>query len=247
MSIVKHKVYGSAHKATLYYLTGYGDRPIRHYLPHIYALMLGGFRVVAFGYDKSILSKGDPQLLIEALQDIAHTINQDKKKHKVAGVYGISLGSWLGCNVLAMCHIKRGMFNTGAVSIVRAIWKNERLHAEKAAFKKQGYTMHSLKKIWGKYDFDTSGARFKGKKVVVINSTNDDIIDINEARANIAEWHKDNPDMRLITTSHRRHGPAIWRHSLRLRQTIQFFQDAKKDVKARQQVIPWSGSSKRRG
>lgn len=245
MSIVRHKIYGNDEKPTIYYLTGYGGR-VKQYLPHLYALMLGGFRIFIFEYDKSILNAGDPHKLLEAMKDIEETVNKDKQKREIAGLYGVSLGSWLGLNVVVACGLKKGMFNTGATSIVKVVWDNPRLKAEKEAFKKHGYDRKALERLWCDYDFCADGNRYKGKQLVVMNSTKDEIMDINEAKQNVRGWQQDNVDVEFITSGAFKHGPAIARHMLRLKKTIRFFKNTKKD---KQQVVSWSGteSSNRRG
>ena len=222
MSIVRHKTFGKTARPTIYYLTGYGSR-IKQLSAHIHTLVLSGYRVVAFEYDKSILNHGDPDFLVEALHDIARAIERDKKNHTVAGVYGISLGSWLGANVLVMCDIRSGMFNTGADNMVRVIWDNPHFAAEKSMFERNGHTRSSLQKIWGPYEFTRDGRRWNGKHALIMSSRGDEMLDIAEVENNIRSWQKGGDDIQWMVHRSFRHMPVIIRNMFRIHKTPKFF------------------------
>jgi hypothetical protein len=227
MSIVRHRIYGKADRPTIYYLTGYGGT-LKRYAPHIRTFVAAGFRVVAFGYDKAVLNTGDPARLIEVLHELVKAINQDKKNHAVAGVYGASLGSWLGANVLVLCDLHAGLFNTGAGSIVRAVWDNPRFRAEKQAFQERGHTRKSLQRAWGAYEFPPESRRWRGKHALIMSSTGDKVIGIDEVRHNVRSWQNSGDDVRLIVTKRLGHGPVIVRNMFRARRTSAFFRSRRR-------------------
>src|SRR5688572_4419638 len=105
--LVRYKVYGSDKRPTVYYITGYGGK-LGIYAPHIYSFVLKGFRVVAFEYDKAILNAGEPKILLQILQELEKIIKEDKKSRRVVGVYGVSLGTFIGLNVMVACGVKTG-------------------------------------------------------------------------------------------------------------------------------------------
>lgn len=86
-TVVTYKIFGKDTRPTIYYLVGYRNM-IHQYNPHIRLLVGAGFRIVAFAYDRSILDNGDPKLLIESLKHIVATVNKDKRKRPVAGIFG---------------------------------------------------------------------------------------------------------------------------------------------------------------
>lgn len=221
MLTIVHEVFGKSNKPTIYYLTGFGGT-IKQYKPHILSLQLSGFRVVAFAYDKSILEAGDPSLLIESLHLIAKKVSEDKKTHKVAGLYGISLGSWLGSNILVECNIESGVFNTGAASMARVVWDNPNFKDVKVAFQQKGHTRQTLERRWGPYEFTATGRRWAGKRVVIMSSYGDEIVDINEVRHNIDSWQKAGDNIQWITNRRLGHRRAIIRNMLRLIRTPRF-------------------------
>jgi predicted esterase YcpF (UPF0227 family) len=222
MSIVRHKTFGKADRPTIYYLIGYGSR-ITQLKFHIRTLVLAGYRVVAFEYDKSILNNGNPAMLIQALDDLVATINHDKKKHKVAGLYGISLGSWLGANVLVRCGIQSGMFNTGAGNMVRVVWESSHFATEKKAFQQHGHTRESLQEAWGAHEFTPEGRRWQGKHALIMSSAGDEVLDIHQVRHNIQSWQKSGDDIHWLVSRRLRHGPVVVRNLFRLHRTPKFF------------------------
>jgi len=227
MSIVRHKTYGKPTRPTIYYLTGYGGK-VTQFSAHIRTLVLSGYRVVAFEYDKAILNGGDPHLLIASLHDIVKIINQDKKQRTIAGVYGMSLGSWLGANVLVMCNIRSGMFNTGAGNMVRVLWENEHFKQEKKAFQQHGHTKASLQEVWGPYEFTHDGRRWHGKHALIMSSKGDEVLDIAEVQHNIQSWQKGGDDIQWMVHRNFRHMPVIIRNMFRIRRTPKFFKEARK-------------------
>ena len=242
MPTVRSKAYGSDENPTIYYLTGYTGT-IRKYRPHIYALLLGGFRILAFEYDTAVLDSGEPSTLIQTLKDIESAIQKDKEGREIAGIYGVSLGSWLGLNAMVACDLKKGMFNTAGTSIARGVWELPRLKKEKATYRKHGYDRQDLEKAWGHYDkIADFSKRLSGAKIVVLNSTTDEIIKIDEARENIQAWQQDDLEVELITSTGLKHGSAITRHMLRLRKTLRFFKDTKKQ---KQEVVSYPHSNRR--
>ena len=144
-SVVKQQVFGQANKPTIYYLTGYGGR-INQFKIHIKALARAGFRVVAFEYERSIIENGDPELLISSLKHIVAYVNKDKQTHPVAGIFGVSLGTWLGFNVMIMTDISRGYYLSGGVNIANTIWSNPNLEIAKQAFMANGFTLPDFHK-----------------------------------------------------------------------------------------------------
>ncbi len=216
MSTVVHQVFGKPNKPTIYYLTGFGGT-IKQYKPHILALRLLGFRIVAFAYDKSILASGNPSSLVKALDSIVEYVSKDQKTHKVAGLYGASLGSWLGGNVLVMCGIKSGVFNTGAASIVRVVWDNPNFQDIKAAFVKKGNNRRTLEERWGPYEFTADGRRWAGKRVLIMSSRDDEILDIHEVETNIHSWQKAGDNIEWIASRGLGHERVIKRNMLRFR------------------------------
>ena len=223
MSLVRHKTFGKKNRPTVYYLPGYGDgKQIRKYLPHIFTLVAAGYRVVAFEYGWSILQSGDPQTLLSSLEAIVAYIKKDKKGRVVAGVYGASLGSWLGANVLKNCDIQRGVLNSGGAHLSGAIWGAPGAWKERQAYIDKGYSQADVQKHWKRYEPAEPGF-LENKKLLVMNSTRDGVFDIDESRSVIAAWQAQGNDVTHVETKGLSHAKGIGRNMLRPRTVAKFF------------------------
>src|SRR5580700_6588484 len=121
MKSIKQRVFGKDSSRTIYYLVGY-QTTVGLFSKHINLLVRAGFRVVAFEYDHMVIDAGEPERLHAMMNELVEAIRTDMSVHQVAGVYGISLGSFLGFNIVARTGIKRAMFNTGPANLVEVVW-----------------------------------------------------------------------------------------------------------------------------
>lgn len=223
MTHIRHKVFGKDNHPTIYYLPGYGDgKQIKRYAPHIYTLVTAGYRVVAFEYNWFILQSGEPQTLISSLKTIEACIDKDKKGRTVAGVYGASLGSWLGANVLKDCDIQRGIFNSGGARLSSAIWNAPSAWKERHAYEDKGYGQAEVQKYWKRYEPAEPGF-LKNKRLLVMNSARDKVFNIDESRSVIAAWQAAGNDVSHIETVGLSHAKGIGRNMLRTRTVAKFF------------------------
>ncbi len=220
--LVNHKTYGKETKPTIYYILGFTGR-LGQYQPHIKVLVRLGFRVVAFEYDDSVLNDGNPQIIIGAIQKISDVVRADQKTHKVAGVYGVSLGVFMGLNILDQNNIRTGMFNSGAAPLRDTIWNNPLLAHQKAGFVKNGYSFNDLQKAWQAYEISPDPTRFKDKRLLFMNSRADRTITFDRVYKNLSAWQKAGLDMKLIVFDRLGHAPAIVRNMFRISATTKFF------------------------
>lgn len=222
-SLVTQRIFGKDTSSTIYYLTGYDTR-ISTYRLHIYVLVLLGYRVVAFDYHRDILYLGKPQYLVDTLHDLAGHITSDKMNRKVAGVLGVSLGSWIGLNLLSICDISRGVFFAGGASIVHTIWDMPALRSVKAKYVAKGYTDKELHEVWGTYDYTPDGSRFSFAHFALICSDKDEVIDITNVKENVIGWQKDNSNITFIRYKWLKHMPVIILAMLRIPTTMRLLQ-----------------------
>lgn len=187
---------------------------------HIKLLQLVGFRVVGFEYEKSILNSGDPEDLLGAVDYMQEVIEDDLKQHKIAGIYGISLGSFIGFNLLKLTNIRKGMFNTGGVSAVDTIWENPNLRREKLAFVQAGYSHEHLSKKWKR--IDEIGV-LKNKSVILMSSKSDRVLSYDWAVKNFGKWKAAGNEVRFIKGHVLGHGLFIFKNLFRIRFTVKFY------------------------
>lgn len=178
---------------------------------------------MAFAYDPGVLSGGQPKLLRDALDEVLGAIKKDMVGRRVAGVYGMSLGSFFAWEVAALPGIMRGMFNTGGANTAKAVWTSPRLRKERDAFIANGFTQAQVNKVWAPQSIDYDAKRLKGKKLFVMDSTVDKLIPIANVRYYIKEYQKHGMDIELLEMGLTNHGYTIIRNLFRLKRTIKFF------------------------
>lgn len=186
-------------------------------------LSWSGFRVVAFDHTKSLLDSGEPQQLQAACEVVSSYIADDMKKATVAGVYGISLGTFFAL----YCGVKNGidmiMLNAGLDSFARIVSEQRRLGYISNNFKKNGYDTPELFAAWQPYDLVLSPELFSAKELLVMDSMADDLIDYDAVLKNITAFKAAGAQVELIISKSLGHGQVIVRNCFRIIKTISFF------------------------
>src|SRR5882762_5798469 len=149
--LVHYKVFGKDSKPTIYYIVGFRMR-LSQFWVHIQLLRMRGFRVVAFDVNPEVLTKGDPELLAQAMAQFLTIVKADMRGRKIAGAYGVSLGSFFALNVLALPEVPRAALNTGGGSILQAVWEMYVLDWVKQKYVDKGYNRAEVGKAWNPVD-----------------------------------------------------------------------------------------------
>lgn len=221
--LVTYKVFGKASWPTIYYMTGYGGT-IKLYKPHISMFVRNNYRVLAFEYDERVLASGKPELIVQALKYITDVVSTDCADHRVAGVYGVSLGSWFGWYVTKHNdRIERGVFNCGGDSIIRAVLQGPTMESVRKAQQKNGVDKKKLEQVWGPYDIHHDANKGAQKKILLFNSKADKIISYKEARRFFHEVKDLGGEAEHITFYFLGHKWAIIRALFYRRKTLGFF------------------------
>lgn len=224
--LTKNQVFGKEEKPTIYYLTGYGVPIKRHHL-HILALQVCGFRIFAVESDRAILDDGNPKLMLQCLDEIHEIINRDKANHKIGGVYGVSLGGFLGINVAVMCGIKRSILVGGGTNLAKLIWTKPAMKYSRASFRKKGETLSSLAQAWKNIDLSEDGSKYFGKQFLFMNSTRDEVVDIEDGTRCINAWRDQGVQVQQLVINYFNHvNSCIWFFT-KLRKTTKFYLDKK--------------------
>lgn len=219
--VVNYRVFGRDRSPTIYYLLGNGGR-IRLYMPHIRALTLFGYRIMAFEYDPQVLAAGQPGRLIQVADEITSAIKSDMKGRQVAGLYGVSLGSLLAINMMARLGIKKTILNTGPGSIVSVIWEVPAFEATKQRYIKNGHDRGAVEKLWKHLEAADNADHLTGSQMLCLNSVDDKIITYANVKATIGQLRK-TVEIQETTIKELGHMRAIIRNMFRLRTTIGFF------------------------
>lgn len=196
---------------------------IRQFLVHIFVLRLLGFRVMAFEINPAVLMDGDPKLLKKALNEFMRHVARDSSQAKVAGAYGISLGSFFALNAGTLPNIRKVFLNTGGGSIVRAVWDMEVLRPIKRGFEKNGYDRKAMKKHWNPIDMSQNIERLAGKEVLANASYADEYIPIYDVMPLVKEWQAKGIKTRLYLSRRLNHKWLVIRTLCRVLVTARFF------------------------
>lgn len=226
-SVVGHQIFGKATYPTVYYFTPYGSG-IKRFRAHIWLFVRAGFRVVAFEYDKSVLAGGNPRVLPATIDEITEWVKKDAVKHRVAGVFGMSLGAYIGWNIMKRTDIQYGFYCTGGTKATNTIWNASFLEQEKLAFEEAGYSKHDLDLAWKDID---KVDKFKGKKIVVVYSVDDEVTTYQEASQNFIKWQEQGTVMQKIELKRSNHEQTVKRGLLKIQTLLSFFRKASAEQK----------------
>ncbi len=220
--LTEHRVFGSDKRPTIYYIVGFRAR-ISQFLLSIWVLRLAGYRIVAFQVDPSVLTVGDPKLLGKALDELMDIVRRDMAGRKVAGTYGISLGSFFALNILTLDGVDRIFMNTGGGSVLQAVWEMPVLLPERQAFERNGYSRQEVGTYWNPIDISQNIHRIAGKTMLANASYADEYIPIKDVLRHIDEWQAAGVKAQIILVKHLSHLWLIVTTLLKFRKTVRYF------------------------
>ena len=215
-------IFGKDSNPTIYYLVGHGGK-VSQYRLHIKYLVWRGFRVVAFEYDPKILVAGEPERLVSTTIKITNHVKRDQAKGEVAGVYGISLGCFIGMNVMTRAGIKRGMFNTGPANLTEVVWGAPDFSVTREAFKNNGYNREGLAMAWQPIEMPAFASKLAGSKLLFMNSKDDEIVTYENYLATVSLLRDVGVTEDSIITKRYGHVSVIIRNLFRLKTVTRFF------------------------
>lgn len=218
--VMRDQYFGNPENPTVEYFTPYGTT-FRTMKPHIWLLARMGLFVHGYEYDRAIMNAGDPDLLPNTIDAIQRKVEDDIGSGEVRGIYGASLGAFIGFNILRRTTIDRMILNTGCVSAVETLWTNPGLAEEKQAYIDAGYTKDDLAERWR--DIDGEAEPPRGKKVILMASTDDNMFSFEEAREYFNTWAPDCAQAELIVSKRLRHREAVIRNLCRVSKTANLF------------------------
>ena len=171
------------------YAAGYGSK-IKHYRQATTALRKLGYDVLAFEYDEAVLKAGQPQLLIDVVNDVLAQAKRKAKGYKEVMCMGVSLGGFVGYHMLKyISNASVGAFADCGVDFVPAIFNSRIFKKVAAAYIANGYSPADLDRIWEPLDAQPAKATFpKNKSFIVYDGTTDKIVRFKEAKQNIEAW-----------------------------------------------------------
>ncbi len=165
-------------ESTLYLIGPYRGRKL-YYNLFIKAMEKRGYRVVYLQPSSKILDPNHPQRLEHSIQEATRIIRKDMspRNPQSASLMGMSLGSYIGLNVLAKTQIKKFVVVAGGAPLeevfnTAGMFGVARMKSRKKI--KEGQLQ--LDHHWYKFDHEFKASDFKGRSILAINSSRDNIV-----------------------------------------------------------------------
>jgi predicted esterase len=125
---------------------------IESYEPAILSLQSRGFDVIAFQYDRSVFTAGDPSLMPNLIDDITAKVAYAGENYERIVSCGASLGAFIGFNVQRnLKKATQGIYGTAGIPIsrvLRSVWHNIEIDPKKSGLRAN----QSLIMVNGKMD-----------------------------------------------------------------------------------------------
>jgi pimeloyl-ACP methyl ester carboxylesterase len=142
----------------------------------IKTLHQAGYDVTAMDFSETVLSAGDPSLLLQLTDEVvAAAETQAKQTKQPILLVGISLGSLLALNILR----RSALFSTGVLITGGDIVKvAQNMYGDKV----WGQSYEELAKLWTPVNIYTDPARLAGKHLLFVLPAKDKLIDPEDVR-----------------------------------------------------------------
>lgn len=160
---------------TLYFLGPYGGKKYYFYR-FIVKMTHKGYRVVFLQPSKQILRSDKPSWLGEAITQARAYVAEDRKNvpRDFDCIVGVSLGSYLGLNVLLEQHFSKFVVVAGGAPLMKIFKSNYLFRSERKKLTGKGY--EELEEHWVRFDTAFKDHQLSGLSVLGINSKVDEVI-----------------------------------------------------------------------
>lgn len=177
-----HDVYvvNPANSVKTIYLIGPYTGRLLYFRYFLGKLAKRGYRVYYLQPYKSVLSSKQPQNLENAIAQAYQLISDDMKKlsreHK-AYLVGISLGSYLGLNVLVdLPRINKFAVIAGGVPLGGVFRTSSLFLMQRRQLKNSDESLESVERHWVKFDEAFKSQDLRGRHILALNSRGDQLI-----------------------------------------------------------------------
>lgn len=155
-----------------------------------------GYDVTALDFPREVLSKGDPSLLLEMVEEVVEFVEGEAKKtNQKILLVGISLGSLLSLNIFRRSkQFDKAIMITGGniVTVAKNIFGNKVWPQSHEELSKQWYDVNifSEKEVW------------VGKRALFVLPTRDKLIDTSEVVNEIQKQNDAGNTLLLVKRNH---------------------------------------------
>lgn len=169
-------------------VVGFGGT-IAGYREPIASLRATGYDVVAFEYDTTVLSNGDPKALLSLIDTITTAINSLAKGYDELLCTGASLGAYIAFNVQRrLDKAKIGIYATAGISVSHVIFTTRVFRAVKKAFLANGYAEGMLLRAWKGIEILEDAGMDNSKSLLIVMGKRDRIVRYKTASAAMERW-----------------------------------------------------------
>jgi dienelactone hydrolase len=120
---------------------------------------------------------GMRQAILDIRRGVAWLAAQEEVDAERLGVFGISLGGITGALALAIePKLKMGCLMLAGGDVAKVAWENERLAKIRERWLSQGGSKEEFFELWKSIDPVTYADRARGKRMLMLNATHDEII-----------------------------------------------------------------------
>lgn len=162
------------------YLIGPYTGKLLYFRYLIRKLVTRGYRVYYLQPYKKVLSSSRPQSLEKAVSQAYQLIFDDMKKlddKTETYLIGISLGSYLGLNVLAdLPRVTRFTVVAGGVPLGGVFRTSSLFLLQRRQLKSNSQSIESVERHWVKFDEAFKSQDLKGRQILALNSRADQLI-----------------------------------------------------------------------
>lgn len=179
-------------------IAGYRGK-IASYERVIHTLNARGYTVVAYEHPPSILTEGDPGLLLTLVSQLCADFVERAAGFEELICTGASIGAGLCFGVQRQLpQVRFGIYAGAGVSPPETIYEAPLFYRVRKKFTKAGIDKASLQKAWADVDI-LPGQNFVQTPFVMALGKKDRIVPYNKALATLRSWQSNGQNIQVIT------------------------------------------------
>lgn len=157
-----------------------------------------GYDVLAFEYDNDILLKGNPQLVLDAIEYIVDQTSDKAEGYESVICMGVSLGAFIAFNVQRQLPLASiGAYATAGIAVSEGIFWMKAFEPVKDAFLKNGFTQEKLAEVWQDVEIADKDPLLQDKSLVIVNGRVDRVVDHRKATVQMGRWKRDGVPVKM--------------------------------------------------
>lgn len=179
-------------------ITGYGGK-IARYKSLIHTLNERGFTVIGYEHNRSVLTSGNPQGLLNLADGICTDFADKMVGYKKIICIGVSAGAGL-CSALQrrMPVIQYGVY-AGAGEPGEDIFERPMFYFMRKKFKKHGFSASKVKSMWQELDISPDNPPKQNIPFVIVLGKRDRIVRYEKALHALQAWQRAGAPIKIIT------------------------------------------------